>query len=142
VKDTTDASDIIFDPRDYNFYAKAERFVYKRNQKDQTGKKKLSEADRFKEVPLLTAAAGAVGVAIKKAYIGTGAERVAYNMTEIDTSNKPVGLPLVAKYSKLDEGDGDLQFHLTRGQTQNQARRLSKKCKCYLTYTTLLQASE
>jgi hypothetical protein len=138
VKDTTDASDIIFDDRDYNFFkaGKAERYVYKNQQRGQR------EADRFKIVPLLAASTGAVGVAIKKTYIGTGAERVAYNMTEIDKSNKPVGLPLVAKYSKLDEGDGDLQFHLTRGQTQNQARRLSKKCKCYLTYTTLLQASE
>jgi hypothetical protein len=54
----------------------------------------------FKPVPLYDPAA--VGIAVKKRFIGEGAERVVYEMTEIDANTKPVGQPLVVKIKTAD----------------------------------------
>ena len=41
----------------------------------------------------------ATGIAVKKEYFGEGAERIVYEMYEVDKFGQPVGEPLVAKES-------------------------------------------
>jgi hypothetical protein len=58
--------------------------------------------------PILAPAASlqhtaATGFVVSKFFFGRGAERLAFYMTEIDSSNQPVGEPMVAKTSKADE---------------------------------------
>jgi len=68
----------------------------------------------------------AKGIAIKKLFIEKGAERVAFETTEVDIEGNPLGKSLVAKVSKHHERD-QLKFHETCALTQLEARRLSKK---------------
>ena len=57
-----------------------------------------------------------MGFAIKKKFIGQGAERVAFLMYEIDKNNQPVGNALVAKDSLYVENKYDqLEFHKSCG---------------------------
>ena len=55
----------------------------------------------------------AAGIRIKKGYLGKGAERAAYEMSEITAAGEVVGQPLVAKVSIHHEPD-QLEFHNAR----------------------------
>jgi len=67
----------------------------------------------------------AKGVAIKKQFIGMGAERFTFEMTEVDKLGNPIGEQLVAKISRYEESD-QLQFHKDCSWTQKEARQIAK----------------
>jgi len=72
----------------------------------------------------------AVGIAKKEAYFGEGAERIVYEMTEINSRRQPVGEPLVAKESRyVEEKNAGLSetFHKVFIRTQKQAEKYAKK---------------
>ena len=72
----------------------------------------------------------AVGFAVKKKMFGEGAERIVFEMTEIDASSKPVGIPLVAKDSKyvnVNAGRSRHVFHKIFIETQMKASNLATK---------------
>lgn len=58
----------------------------------------------------------AVGFAIKRKFIEQGAERVTFELTEIDRDDNPVGEPLVGKMSRY-EVKSDIEFNLNCGIT-------------------------
>jgi hypothetical protein len=68
----------------------------------------------------------AVGIAVKKGYIGQGAERAAYEMTEVMTDGVAVGQPLVVKLS-IHEEPSQIKFHESCAVTQFEALRLAGK---------------
>jgi len=74
----------------------------------------------------------AAGIAIKLNYCGKGAERVVYRMTEVNSRQEPVGLPLVAKCSLYEEdntciNNNPYKFHQVFIRTQNKAANFTKK---------------
>jgi len=71
----------------------------------------------------------AVGFAVKKKIFGEGAERIVYEMTEVDGAGQPVGMPLVAKDSKyLKKQDSKRErFHGVFIKTQTKAASLAHK---------------
>ena len=73
--------------------------------------------------------ATAVGFAVKKKIFGEGAERIVYEMTEIDAAGNPVGEPLVAKDSKylVKQGTQRGHFHKMFIATQSKAANLARK---------------
>lgn len=69
------------------------------------------------------------GIRVKKNHFGEGAERIVYEMMEIDTAGQSVGVPLVAKDSKhllLDRRDAR-DFHFSFMKTQHKASNRAKK---------------
>ena len=66
------------------------------------------------------------GIAVKKAYIDAGAERAAYQMTEVDVYNQPVGQPQVAKVSTHEEVS-QFDFFEQCALTQLEAGRLATR---------------
>lgn len=76
----------------------------------------------FIEVPLMHPQAD--GIAIKKGFIDKGAERAAFEMTEVNIEGEPIGQPLVGKFSLNEEPQ--MEFHLKCAKTQNEASRLAK----------------
>ena len=72
----------------------------------------------------------AVGILVKKKYFGEGAERLVFEMTEIDAKGVAVGLPMVAKESKWEMKEGvaaseNFQYNFLK--TQLAAGKLAKK---------------
>jgi hypothetical protein len=68
----------------------------------------------------------AAGIRRKTGYIEKGAERAAFEMSEITITGTPVGQSLVGKLSIHDE-PSQLEFHQLCALTQFEAGRLSKK---------------
>ena len=68
----------------------------------------------------------AEGIAMKKRYFGKGAERCAYELTEVDKYGQHLGQALVGKESIWDE-PSQYQFHLDCAKTQINALRLANK---------------
>ena len=68
----------------------------------------------------------AAGIRIKYGYLGKGAERAAYEMSEITIDEEAVGQNLVAKYS-IHHEPSQMEFHKHCALTQFEAGRLSKK---------------
>ena len=68
----------------------------------------------------------AAGIRIKYGYLGKGAERAAYEMSEIAIDEEAVGQNLVAKYS-IHHEPSQIEFHKHCALTQFEAGRLSKK---------------
>ncbi|KAJ1424547.1 kinase-like domain-containing protein [Ochromonadaceae sp. CCMP2298] len=73
-------------------------------------------------VPLQHPEAG--GIAVKKGYIGPGAERAAYEMTEVTADRVAVGQPLVGKLS-IHEESSQIEFHMSCAVTQYEALHLA-----------------
>lgn len=71
----------------------------------------------------------AAGFAVKKKMFGEGAERIVFEMTEIDAACQPVGIPLVAKDSKYNMAGGTSRsgFHKIFVETQMKASKLALK---------------
>ena len=71
----------------------------------------------------------AAGIMVKNCYFGEGAERIVYEMTEVDENGVPVGIPLVAKESiyEINNTRGREDFHLNFLKTQKAAGNLAKK---------------
>jgi len=69
-----------------------------------------------------------VGIAVKRAYLagGKGAERAAYELTEVNASGVPVGQPFVGKRSLYEE-PSQIEFHKISASTQFEAARLQRK---------------
>jgi hypothetical protein len=79
----------------------------------------------FQPVPLRHPSAA--GIAMKMEYIESGAERVCYQLTEVDRNRNPVGQPLVAKISVFEDDDqGQMKFHTRCARTQLESRRLAR----------------
>ena len=82
----------------------------------------------FVEVPLLHPRA--TRFAVRKDYFGKGAERLVFEMTEVDAAGRPVGKPLVAKDSRQLLGGSDaaakLAFHERFIETQLKAANLAR----------------
>jgi hypothetical protein len=68
----------------------------------------------------------AAGIKLKRGYLGKGAERAAYEMSEVTTAGEAVGQPLVAKVSINLELD-PMEFHKGCASTQSEAGRISRK---------------
>ena len=73
--------------------------------------------------------ATAVGFAVAKEYFGEGAERIVYDMREIDKNSQPVGPPLVFKHSRwLQKGQHEkTKFHKIFVRTQMKAESIAKQ---------------
>lgn len=84
------------------------------------GKAKLE----WKRRPLLNARAA--GIAYNNHPFGKGAERLVYQLQEIDASGKFVGAPLVGKDSKFDNSGDSTAFHYVFCKTQMVAADLAK----------------
>lgn len=71
----------------------------------------------------------AVGFAVKKKCFGEGAERIVFEMTEINAASQPVGAALVAKDSKyvIDNNRMRQPFHKVFIRTQSKAANLARK---------------
>ena len=128
IKDTSDGSDIIFDKTDYDFLYKADnlkRWSYKKNWKDilVLNKGKINSNQFFTTSfshPM------ACGIAIKKRFLGEGAERFAFEMTEVGETGNPVGAPFIAKLSAHLDVTNQFEFHKQCAITQLEAMRLAK----------------
>jgi len=70
-----------------------------------------------------------VGFAVMKDPFGEGAERIVYEMTEIDVNKQPVGDRFVAKDSKfvLEKQTMGRGFHQSFVKTQRKAAKVAKK---------------
>jgi len=114
-----DGADIIFDLNDYDFHSidgeDLQRFKAKRDSQNIFVRKPLVHPD-------------AAGIAVKKRHLygGKGAERVAFEMTEVNANGVPVGQPFVGKMSLYEE-PSQIDFHEISASTQFAAARL--QCK-------------
>lgn len=72
--------------------------------------------------------ANAKGFAVKKKIFAEGAERIVFEMTEVNAAGQPVGIPLVAKISKyvIRDPTQSQTFHNVCLKTQNEAARLAR----------------
>lgn len=75
-------------------------------------------------VPLMHPSA--IGIAVKVGYFAKGAERAAYEMTEIAAGPKAVGQALVGKFSLYEEAS-QIEFHKRCALTQSESGRLAHK---------------
>lgn len=75
----------------------------------------------FKTVPFFEE--GAAGIAIKKVFLGEGAERIVYEMSEVDVYRNHIGSPLVVKINKFVKGRDydEAKFQTLFGVTQKVA---------------------
>jgi hypothetical protein len=66
---------------------------------------------------------------VKNKSFGEGAERIVFEMTEINAAGQPVGIPLVAKDSKylIRDPSQRRHFHDIFVHTQSEAARLARK---------------
>ena len=73
----------------------------------------------------------ATGIAVYDRYLGEGAERIVYKMTEINYRNEAVGTPLVAKESIYKQKRQDSAYlkrwHKSFAKTQRKAAKLARK---------------
>ena len=78
----------------------------------------------WKRRPLLNSRAA--GIACNNQPFGRGAERLVYQLQEIDASGKFVGSPLVGKDNKFDDSGDSTNFHSVFCKTQMVAANLAK----------------
>lgn len=69
----------------------------------------------------------ASGIMVKKEYFGAGAERLVFEMFEIDINGNTVGQPLVAKESKYELREKQEKFHMSFLKTQQESAFLALK---------------
>ena len=100
---------------------KVERYKLKFG--DTSGAKNLVQM--MESVPLEHPSAK--GIIINSEYRGTGAERVAFEMVEVDAAGEPLGPHMVWKENNRVAITDQLPWHVTFLTTQKQAARLAKK---------------
>ena len=122
IKDITSDDEGVFNPMQYNFYMEdgQEELIRMVAAKWEKKDRKI----KFKDIGLMHPEAR--GIAMKKAYLEKGAERITYYLTEVDKHLNPIGRPLVGKISLNIEPE-QLEFHEHCARTQLEARRISKK---------------
>ena len=85
------------------------------------------------ESPMLS---DSVGIAVRKKYFGEGAERIVFQMSEINFLGEFIGLPLVAKQSKYEQTNNKLSFlrcqYKRFMKAQRQAEKEAKKFNAHL----------
>eukprot|EP00639_Heterosigma_akashiwo_P034513 CAMPEP_0194741082 /NCGR_PEP_ID=MMETSP0296-20130528/94889_1 /TAXON_ID=39354 /ORGANISM="Heterosigma akashiwo, Strain CCMP2393" /LENGTH=87 /DNA_ID=CAMNT_0039652465 /DNA_START=60 /DNA_END=320 /DNA_ORIENTATION=- len=70
----------------------------------------------------------ALGFGVNKLKLGEGAERLVFEMFEVDSRNRPIGQALVAKTSRFVEDDSEeMAFQEGFVKTQTLAQRLAEK---------------
>lgn len=83
----------------------------------------------WKEVPMLDSQA--TGIAVKRKYFAEGAERIVYELREVDVTGRPVGMLQVAKDSKFVEtmegSDLKEKFHKDFISLQMKAENMAEK---------------
>lgn len=117
-----DGNDLIFNESEYKFY-----FVKSDDLKRYSYVPRRDNDELMPFVPRDLQHPSAKGFAMKKEYIGEGAERIVFECTEVDQDGKPVGQPLVAKLFWSKNDSEQLPFHKLAGRTQIEANRLARK---------------
>lgn len=113
----------IFNTRDvHTLQTKREELVFKENPRTRKWEGKWQQVSPFQ-------APGAVGFMVKNDYLGEGAERIVFEMREIDRAGVPIGQKLVAKDSLWlhSERVSKTDFHKVFIQTQMKAESYAKK---------------
>jgi hypothetical protein len=119
------ADDLLFDPIDYEFYMRGSPSHLKRYE---AARATVHAEDnfgdiRFQETEMMHP--DACGIAFKKRYMGIGAERACYWLTEVDEDRNPIGQPLVGKVPSHHQ-ESEHMFTVHSANTQVQALRLAK----------------
>ena len=114
-----DGSEIIFDESEYDFYFKGNDYL------SHYASVKMTDSSNefpFLKIPLKHPLA--YGVALKKKYFESGAERATFDLTEVDGYRRPIGQPLVGKVN-LHYEPSQIEFHKKSSITQQKALRLA-----------------